>query len=45
MSGNWPNYPLVGERCALAAQSVDKGQDISNLETIGKSQTVKRKGI
>lgn len=20
MSGNWPNYPMVGERCAVAAQ-------------------------
>lgn len=35
MSGNWPSFPMVGERCAVAAQSVDKGQDISNLQTAG----------
>lgn len=43
MSGNWPNYPMLGERCAMAAQAVDKGQDISSMQTTGQSFKAVRK--
>ena len=43
MSGNWPSYPMVGERCGVAAQSVDNGQDISNLQTAGYTSKATRR--
>ena len=38
LSGMWPNYPAVSERCFQTVEAAQQGQDISMFQTSGLGQ-------